>query len=40
MEISIGQGIWSGMGGSSGVGQGRKSLVSAFACPLTAIIGV
>ena len=31
-----GRGIWGGMGGSRGSGQGRESLISTFACFLTA----
>ena len=35
-----GWGIWSGIGGSGEAGQGKGSLISTFACFLTAAAGV
>ena len=39
-DCSPGRGIWGGLGRSSKSGQGMKSLISTFACFLTAITKV
>ena len=36
----LGWGIWGGVGGSGGAGQSKGSLISTFACFLTAAAGV